>query len=455
MSAPLLPPHVLAALLDVAARFIANTPDGDVIQVDRLFFQLQQAHWFFVDFYVDNPALGIPHLSWEPFTLAMFEHCPLLHGYISRHKDFMSEFKQYMKQVPSCGMVLLNADLTQVVLVRSFRGKTWTFPRGKVNEKESNLNCAIREAYEETGFDCRGHVDVSGQFTYEDGKRSVYMFVAKGVPMDYPFAPRTRKEISKVAWFDVASLRDAGHTWGVGPVYRQLKSWIDGKRHVAVRPPAGRGKPAQGPPVPVPAALGLGGGDARSGGPPVSVSVPSGGRKKVVFSEEEIATAGEVALAALQCFKPTRVPVVLPTKAGPPPAAAPLPAPAPPPPSHHTKAPGPAKDKAPGPRKDKAPGPAKDKIAPGPVGKQAEVNAVTFGGEGGSGSWSVEEMFKANERLTGRKFTYTGSSHDFGSVAPTEVRKSTRKRNHFEGFSFDVDAIADALDSVLSITGAA
>ena len=32
-------------------------------------------------------------------------------------------------------------------------GKSWTFPRGKVNENESELACACREVYEETGRD--------------------------------------------------------------------------------------------------------------------------------------------------------------------------------------------------------------------------------------------------------------------------------------------------------------
>lgn len=44
------------------------------------------------------------------------------------------------------------------ILVQSFFAKnSWSFPKGKVNENEDPVKCAIREVYEETGFDC-GHL---------------------------------------------------------------------------------------------------------------------------------------------------------------------------------------------------------------------------------------------------------------------------------------------------------
>jgi hypothetical protein len=43
-----------------------------------------------------------------------------------------------------------------------------------------------------------------------------------------------------------------------------------------------------------------------------------------------------------------------------------------------------------------------------------ESNFVTFGEEGGG--WSVQAMFSANEKLTGRTFVYDGKPGLFGSV---------------------------------------
>ena len=40
-------PSLEEALSDVEARFILNLPDTELNQTDRLFFQIEQAHWFY------------------------------------------------------------------------------------------------------------------------------------------------------------------------------------------------------------------------------------------------------------------------------------------------------------------------------------------------------------------------------------------------------------------------
>lgn len=92
-------------------------------------------------------------------------------------------------------------------------------------------------------------------------------------------------------------------------------------------------------------------------------------------------------------------------------------------------------------------------------------NVVTFGGDVGS-SWSVEEMFRVNEGLIGRKFTYDGNAQTFGEMASGVVRHRDlagarpgvtappvsapiRRGNYFEGFAFDSSAIMAALDAAL------
>lgn len=59
---------------------------------------------------------------------------------------------RYKKNVPTYGAILMNSDLDKVLLVQSYFAKSsWGFPKGKVNEDEDPLHCAIREVYEETG----------------------------------------------------------------------------------------------------------------------------------------------------------------------------------------------------------------------------------------------------------------------------------------------------------------
>lgn len=97
---------------------------------------------------------------------------------------------------------MLNEEMDQVVLVKGWKkGANWSFPRGKINKDEKDLDCAVREVYEETGFDARqaGVVpeDLEVKFievTMREQNMRLYVF--RGIPMDTDFQPRTRKEIS-------------------------------------------------------------------------------------------------------------------------------------------------------------------------------------------------------------------------------------------------------------------
>ena len=42
-----------AALEEVATRFLVHLPDSELQSGDRLFFQIEQAHWFYEDFLAD------------------------------------------------------------------------------------------------------------------------------------------------------------------------------------------------------------------------------------------------------------------------------------------------------------------------------------------------------------------------------------------------------------------
>ena len=54
------------ALCDVETRFLNNLPESELEQVDRLFFNIEQAHWF----YEDHIVLANPHLQYSETTSA-------------------------------------------------------------------------------------------------------------------------------------------------------------------------------------------------------------------------------------------------------------------------------------------------------------------------------------------------------------------------------------------------
>lgn len=141
---------------------------------------------------------------------------------------------------------MLNHDMDSVVLVKGWKkGANWSFPRGKINREEDDLVCAIREVYEETGYDLQaaGLVPENREvkhITLPIRDQDMRLYVFRDVPMDTYFAPRTRKEISKIQWWRISDLpgfrrkgqqhpeasANANKFYMVASFLRDLRKWI-------------------------------------------------------------------------------------------------------------------------------------------------------------------------------------------------------------------------------------
>jgi mRNA-decapping enzyme subunit 2 len=225
---------------DISSRFLINLPDEELQSFDRLFFQLQEAAWFYSDFYSDrNPHL--PKLDLKNFCSRFFQHSPILAPHWPKFETHFSGFKDYLGQVPVCGAIMLTPDLTKCLMVKGWgKSTTWGFPKGKINKQEPDSKCAAREVFEEIGHDISDKID-SNQYieVYMSGKR-MRLFIVRGIPETTVFQPQTRKEISQIAWFPVSELTlPSSNTptkhkmYAVAPFIGPLRRWIDkskGKR---------------------------------------------------------------------------------------------------------------------------------------------------------------------------------------------------------------------------------
>lgn len=197
---------------DLCVRFIINLPEEDLSSVARICFQVEEAQWFYEDFIRPlDPTL--PSLPLRTFCLRMFQHCPLLASFsVENHTKAFEEFMQYKTRVPVRGAIMLNHAMDSVVLVKGWKkGANWSFPRGKINKDEDDLDCAVREVYEETGLDLRaaGLVPTEKRPKYIEiamREQQLRLYVFRDVPMDTNFQPRTRKEISKIQWYKLSEL---------------------------------------------------------------------------------------------------------------------------------------------------------------------------------------------------------------------------------------------------------
>lgn len=108
-----------------------------------------------------------------------------------------------MKLEKSCGCVIINDD--KVLLVKQVDGH-WGFPKGHVEENETEEETAIREVYEETNLQVEIFSDFYKKVTYsprENVMKDVIFFLAR--PKSIDTKPQ-EAEISKVEWvsFDEA-----------------------------------------------------------------------------------------------------------------------------------------------------------------------------------------------------------------------------------------------------------
>lgn len=183
----------------------------------------------------------------KQFALNIFEHIPFLNHHVPNLNVILEEWRNYKMSVPTYGTILLTPDMQQCLLVQSFFAKnSWSFPKGKVNENEDPVKCAIREVYEETGFDCTHLINPND---FVEGQTSNYqytrLYIVKNVPIETKFCPRTRNEIKDCSWFVIDLLptnrNDDGYIreqrkirpnsfYMILPFISKLKHWIMNER---------------------------------------------------------------------------------------------------------------------------------------------------------------------------------------------------------------------------------
>ncbi|EMD64974.1 hypothetical protein COCSADRAFT_36321 [Bipolaris sorokiniana ND90Pr] len=198
---------------DLCVRFIVNLPNEELQSVERICFQIEEAQWFYEDFIRPLDPNNLPSMHLRKFSQLMFQHCPLFSAYSGQlHQQAYEQFLAYKTRVPVRGAIMLNEDMTHAVLVKGWKkGAKWSFPRGKINKEETDLDCAVREVWEETGFDLREADLVEPdenmkKITVTMREQSMMLYVFRGVPMDAHFEPQTRKEISKIGWYKLTDL---------------------------------------------------------------------------------------------------------------------------------------------------------------------------------------------------------------------------------------------------------
>ncbi|KAK2819378.1 hypothetical protein Q5P01_024939 [Channa striata] len=186
---------------DLCSRFILHIPSEERDNAIRVCFQIELAHWFYLDFCMQNTP-GAPHCGIRDFAKAdIFTTVQL---YVQK---VLEEWKEYKMGVPTYGAIILDVSLENVLLVQGYLAKSgWGFPKGKVNEDEAPHDCAVREVLEETGFDIKNRICKDKYIEQKITDQLVRLYIITGVSKDTKFNPKTRKEIRNIEWFPVEKL---------------------------------------------------------------------------------------------------------------------------------------------------------------------------------------------------------------------------------------------------------
>uniref|UniRef100_A0A1B6I4Q5 m7GpppN-mRNA hydrolase n=1 Tax=Homalodisca liturata TaxID=320908 RepID=A0A1B6I4Q5_9HEMI len=233
-------------LNDLCSRFIINVPEEERKDLVRILFQVELAHWFYLDFYcTEANQTKLKSCGMKEFTIQIFQHIQALQQYVGQIDEVIAMWREYKQAVPTYGAILLDQDLSHVLLVQSYWAKSsWGFPKGKVNQEEEPHRCAAREVLEETGFDISSLINPNDFVESLVQEQLVRLYIISGIPQDTKFEPKTRNEIKAVEWFPIADLPcskkdltpkvkmgvSANSFFMVLPFIRRIKKWIFDKQ---------------------------------------------------------------------------------------------------------------------------------------------------------------------------------------------------------------------------------
>ncbi|NXT16501.1 DCP2 hydrolase, partial [Prunella fulvescens] len=176
------------------SRFILHIPSEERDNAIRVCFQIELAHWFYLDFYMQNTP-GLPQCGIRDFAKADILFITLI-IFCEDVQKVLDEWKEYKMGVPTYGAIILDETLENVLLVQGYLAKSgWGFPKGKVNKEEAPHDCAAREVFEETGFDIKDYICKEDYIELRINDQLARLYIIPGVPKNTKFNPKTRREI--------------------------------------------------------------------------------------------------------------------------------------------------------------------------------------------------------------------------------------------------------------------
>lgn len=133
------------------------------------------------------------------------------------------QYHYYRKRLmKKCGIILMNTDTNQYLLVFGNKSQKWGFPKGHMENGENEQETALRELYEETGI-MLNNLDTQNKVRFRNNVYFEVSLTSSNLPKE--FIIHDQYEIGEMKWFteqDILSMDLQLCNFG-------LKNWINYK----------------------------------------------------------------------------------------------------------------------------------------------------------------------------------------------------------------------------------
>jgi mRNA-decapping enzyme subunit 2 len=189
------------------ARFIVPLPDKEYKDRNRLLYHVLQAQWY-RERYMSGSTCPPPKRAGSLWTdaLSLQKFGRWLMGredFPFTGKEVADFYRNYYYMIPVCGAIIYrDASRREWLTVKSPWARRIGFPKGKVNNGESDKDCACREVHEETGLSIAHliHDDSTPRIEYHQNKRRRLSFFVVTLDKESELSPENNYEISQVQW---------------------------------------------------------------------------------------------------------------------------------------------------------------------------------------------------------------------------------------------------------------
>jgi mRNA-decapping enzyme subunit 2 len=197
---------------EIICRRLINLPESEK-QFPRILSNIEEACWFYTDEFCADKGHNKDKKFERKFAHRIYTEWSLLRPQLSQLPELQDRFwLDYKSQIPSFGCVIFNARRDHLLFCiyknkRDKIEKKLDFPKGKVDQDETDIECAVREVQEETNINLDPAQINANQYVKVETllNRMVTLYFVEGIEMDLPLrVPVNQVEIQGLMWIPVA-----------------------------------------------------------------------------------------------------------------------------------------------------------------------------------------------------------------------------------------------------------